>query len=176
MRVLVTAGSRHGSTLEIASALSDVIARPEIETVDQSIDEARTLSSVELTGFDGFVVGSAIFAGRWLESPRRFLERLTPRLRGRPLWLFSSGPLGPPPYPRQVPVDVLPMLTAVSNVRHRVFPGRLDRSLLSQGEDAVVLALRAPEGDFRNWDDVRAWGESIAGQLTQAPSLSSEYS
>jgi menaquinone-dependent protoporphyrinogen oxidase len=49
---------------------------------------------------------------------------------------------------------------------HRVFPGRIDKARLSIGERAMVTAMRAPVGDFRDWDVVRAWAEEIAGQLS----------
>ena len=46
-----------------------------------------------------------------------------------------------------------------------MFPGRLEKKRLSFGERAIVLALRAPEGDFRDWDDIRAWAARIAAGL-----------
>jgi menaquinone-dependent protoporphyrinogen oxidase len=30
----------------------------------------------------------------------------------------------------------------------------------------MVTAMRAPLGDFRDWDGVRAWGAGIAAELT----------
>jgi menaquinone-dependent protoporphyrinogen oxidase len=52
---------------------------------------------------------------------------------------------------------------------HRVFPGRLDRDLLSFGERAMVTAMRAPVGDFRDWGAVAAWADEIAAAVTDAP-------
>jgi hypothetical protein len=46
-----------------------------------------------------------------------------------------------------------------------VFAGRLDKNLLSFGERAMVTAMRAPLGDFRDWDTVRAWAREVRGQL-----------
>lgn len=48
---------------------------------------------------------------------------------------------------------------------HRLFGGRLDKSRLSFAERAVVLAFRAPEGDFRDWAEIEAWAREIAGAL-----------
>jgi hypothetical protein len=50
---------------------------------------------------------------------------------------------------------------------HRVFPGRLEKHLLGIGERAVVTAMRAPVGDFRDWEAVRAWAEEIAEEMTE---------
>jgi menaquinone-dependent protoporphyrinogen oxidase len=40
---------------------------------------------------------------------------------------------------------------------HHVFGGRLDRKHLSLGERAIVGLVRAPDGDYRPWDKIRAW-------------------
>ena len=60
-------------------------------------------------------------------------------------------------------------LEATHAREHRVFAGKLDRSRLGFFEKAVVIALRAPEGDFRDWDEIRDWASSIASSLQQEP-------
>jgi menaquinone-dependent protoporphyrinogen oxidase len=49
---------------------------------------------------------------------------------------------------------------------HEVFAGKLDRAALSHVERLMVRALRAPEGDFRDWDAIRAWAQGVAAQLS----------
>ncbi len=57
-------------------------------------------------------------------------------------------------------------LVAATGAReHRVFAGRLDRHRLGFAERAVTLALRAPEGDFRDWAAIEAWAAEIAETL-----------
>ena len=51
-----------------------------------------------------------------------------------------------------------------------VFFGALDRSKLSFGERMIVKAVRAPDGDYRNWDDVGAWADGIALASCTCPS------
>lgn len=58
-----------------------------------------------------------------------------------------------------------PLVQATKARDHRVFAGKLDKSRLNFGERAIVMALRAPEGDFRDWEDVRTWASSIADSL-----------
>jgi menaquinone-dependent protoporphyrinogen oxidase len=166
--VLVVAGSRHGSTAEIASAVARsldeydaglaAVAMP----VEQRPDPAP---------FDAVVLGSAVYAGHWLEHTREYATAHVDVLRRRPVWLFSSGPIGEPPFPPDEPYDVAPLMHLIGARGHVVFPGRLDTSRLSFGERAMVTAMRAPVGDFRDWDAVRAWGAGIAEELlTAAPS------
>ncbi len=87
------------------------------------------------------------------------------------MWLFSSGPLGTPENlkPEGDPVDVDALIDATDAVEHRVFAGRLDRRLLSLPEKALVVAVRAPEGDFRDWQAVDAFADRIATWLRTQP-------
>ena len=48
---------------------------------------------------------------------------------------------------------------------HRVFAGKLVRKQLSFPERAIVSALRVPEGDFRDWTEIRQWAAQIADAL-----------
>ncbi len=48
---------------------------------------------------------------------------------------------------------------------HVLFSGRLDKKLLNFGERAIVSALKAPEGDFRDWDRIQTWSTGIAEAL-----------
>ena len=86
-------------------------------------------------------------------------------LAGKPVWLFSSGPVGDPPRPEEDPVDIADVLAATKAREHRVFAGRLDKRRLGFGERAIVVALRVREGDFRNWAEIQGWASQIADSL-----------
>jgi menaquinone-dependent protoporphyrinogen oxidase len=162
MRVLVTAASRHGATHEIAEAIARGLARRGVEADAQRAEELATLD-----GYDAFVVGSAVYIGRWLDEARELVEEHHATLVRSPVWLFSSGPLGPPDAlkPEGDPVDVAGLTERLEAVDHRVFAGRLDKQLLSFGEKAVVVAVRAPVGDFRDWDAIDAFAGEIAAHV-----------
>ena len=106
-----------------------------------------------------------MYAGRWREPARDWVGAHAAALRERPVWLFSSGPIGSPPFPPDEAHDVHPLTQLVGARGHQVFAGRLDKDLLSFGERAMVTAMRAPLGDFRDWDAVRAWAAQVAGEL-----------
>jgi len=160
MRVLVTAASKHGSTGEIAGVIAEVLGGRGLETVVTPPEEVD-----DVAAFDAVVLGSAVYAGRWMRSARELVERAADDLAARPVWLFSSGPIGEPPRPEEDPVDVAEIVESTSARDHRVFAGRLERSRLGFGERAVVAALRAPDGDFRDWDEIRGWATAIADEL-----------
>lgn len=160
MRVLVAAASKHGGTWEMAEAIHDQLAAAGFAVTLLDADQVRVIDDV-----DAVVLGSGVYAGRWLAPARDVVDRLGPQLRQRPVWLFSSGPLGDPPLPRDDPADAAPMSEASGARDHRTFGGRLDRSRLGFAERAVVRALRAPEGDDRDWDEIAAWADGIARAL-----------
>jgi menaquinone-dependent protoporphyrinogen oxidase len=62
-----------------------------------------------------------------------------------------------PPKPEEDPVDVADLLAAPEAREHRVVAGKLVRKQLSFPERAIVAALRVPEGDFRDWTEIRTW-------------------
>jgi menaquinone-dependent protoporphyrinogen oxidase len=170
----VTTASKHGSTQEIAAALARYL--PETRAGSRLGMTAIAIpvgNDPDPAPFDAIVLGSAVYAGRWLETARNFAFGHAEVLRGRPVWLLSSGPIGEPPFPPDPPHDAEPIGSMLGVSGHRVFPGRLDKSLLTFGERAMVTAMRAPVGDFRDWELLRAWAEEIAVEVAGAvaPSL-----
>lgn len=161
MTVLVTAASKHGATAGIATALADGLRRRGVAAEVLSPGEVGDLSR-----YDAVVLGSAVYAGHWLGEAKDFVSRLAAELGSRRVWLFSSGPIGEPLKPEEEPVDVADQVQQTGAVEHRIFAGRIDKSVLGFGERALVRALRVPEGDYRDWEAVDAWAESLAADLT----------
>jgi menaquinone-dependent protoporphyrinogen oxidase len=160
IRVLVGFASKYGATEEIASEIASILSGHGIETVLADLE-----NKTDLEGFDGAVIGSAVYAGHWLKPAQDFVQKNREKLGSIPVWLFSSGPIGDPPMPKDDPVDVRSLLEATLARGHRIFPGKLDKKRLSFIERALVGALRAPEGDFRDWAAVREWAEAIANDM-----------
>ncbi len=164
MKVLVTAASKHGSTVEIAAGIEEVLMSAGLDT---SLAAPERVTS--LAGYDAVVLGSAVYAGHWMESAKEFVARNLTALLARPVWLFSSGPIGDPAKPLEVPGDVARILEATQAREHRVFAGRLMRRDLGLGERAVAAIIGAPEGDFRSWTEIEAWALGIARVLQKSP-------
>jgi menaquinone-dependent protoporphyrinogen oxidase len=163
MRVLVTAASRHEATREIADAIAGGLTRRGVSAQARPVDQVTSLD-----GFDAVVVGSAIYMGRWLKSAREFVSEHATGLSAVPVWLFSSGPLGPPDHliPEGESADAEQLIKLVQARGHRVFAGRLERASLGFGERAAAKAVHAPEGDSRDWDAVDAFAGEIAAELS----------
>ena len=162
MPVLVAAASKHGATLEIAHAIARGLSNRRVAA------DARPAEEVDsLDGYDAVVLGSAVYAGRWLKPATELAERHLSDRADLPVWLFSSGPVGSPdPKPEGDPVDIQPLLEATAAREHHVFAGRIDHDRLGFAERALVRALRAPVGDFRDWEAIDEFAAQIATELT----------
>jgi menaquinone-dependent protoporphyrinogen oxidase len=161
MRVLVAVASRHGAAREIAEAVGGTLAEAGI-----AVDVRDADGGPAPEDYDAVVLGSAVYMGRWLGPARDYVDLHADALAARPVWLFSSGPIGDPPKPApDEAVDVAEIVERTGATEHRLFPGRLERKLLGFTERAVVTAFRAPDGDFRDWDEIAAWARSVAADL-----------
>ena len=165
MKVLVAYASKYGSTRGIAERIAE-----RLQAAGQPA-EARPVQGIDdLAGYDAVVVGSAVFAGHWMAEATQFVRRHRAVLADRPVWLFSSGPIGTmaakhePVAPKEIPA----LVQAISAREHRVFFGAWDRANADRGKLRFVERMVArwlPEGDFRDWAAIEGWAASIAGAL-----------
>jgi menaquinone-dependent protoporphyrinogen IX oxidase len=65
--------------------------------------------------------------------------------------------------------EISELVAALDVHEHRVFAGELDRDKLSLIERTTVRAVKVPYGDFRDWDEVRAWADEISDELAARP-------
>jgi menaquinone-dependent protoporphyrinogen oxidase len=160
VKVLVSAASRHGATVEVAATIWAALRAAGHDPFVLTPDEVQRVD-----GYDAAVIGSGVYVGKWLEPAKDLLARHKVALSGMPVWLFSSGPLGDPPKPDEDPVDAAPLVALVGAREHRVFPGMVDKRRLGFGEKALMAAVHAPEGDYRPWEEIEAWAGEIAATL-----------
>ncbi|MDX1689002.1 MAG: flavodoxin domain-containing protein [Candidatus Promineifilaceae bacterium] len=181
MKILIAVASKHGSTREIAEAIGEELRAADHQTDlwDLVEGERAAVDSVvamgaggsegdvyDVASYDAVVAGSAIYMGRWMAEAREFVAEHAEQLQAVPVWLFSSGPLGEE-YPEGMGVpEHLDDLLAQTEARdHMVFVGRLDKSQLNLAERLAVRMVKAPEGDYRDWDAIRDWARGIAAEV-----------
>jgi menaquinone-dependent protoporphyrinogen oxidase len=162
--VLVTYGTRNGSTASIAEIIGSTLRSDGLDADVRSADHVRSVS-----GYDAVILGGALYTGRWHRHARRFARRHGKALRSRLVWLFSSGPLDTSADAKDIP-PVAQAAAAASylNAReHVTFGGRLTEN--AKGFVARAMVRGGRGGDFRNSDRIRAWASSIATRLREHP-------
>ena len=177
MRVLVAYASRHGATQGIAERIAETLRSAGLEA------DVRPAHSIkDLATYDAFVIGSAAYMFHWLKDATQLVRRNRSVLRERPVWLFSSGPVGSEPLNKDgvdqkvaaVPREMPELQELVSARGHRVFFGVYLRDRKPSGLAERFMSLMPameglPEGDFRDWPEIDAWAIEIARELAGVP-------
>lgn len=174
MNVLVAYASRHGSTAGIADRIVGGLRTAGLTSEAQSVDSVRDVGP-----YDAFVVGGAAYMFHWLKPATTFVKRHQVVLAERPVWLFSSGPLGTDLvdengrdiFEASRPKEFEGLQTLIHPRGERVFFGAWDADAPAVGLGERFLRLmpatraNMPAGDFRDWHAIDAWAAEIATEL-----------
>lgn len=163
-RVLVAYGSKHGATAEIAEAIGEALRA---EGHEAEVDAAGAVNDFE--PYEAIVLGSAVYSGRWRRDARALLRQLGRGLGDRPLWVFSSGPVGeqePDPASRwQYPNSVRKACERLGARDAVVFAGRVPLEPGNFIERSMVKNTPEDRRDCRDFEAIAAWARAIAGDL-----------
>jgi menaquinone-dependent protoporphyrinogen oxidase len=159
-------GPPGGGKSTLAEAIADELGKHGHGAVCLPAEQVDGVDS-----YDGVVVGSAVYMKRWRSGARRFLRRHARALALRPLWVFSSGPVGDPARDNPAWAEPGRTMRRVEHLgarQHVVFAGRVPAD--PQGPVARRMAEDTPPEfrDRRDWDTIRAWADGIASQLRAA--------
>jgi len=174
MRVLVAYASRYGATRGIAERIAATLRQHGLEV---TVEPAQLAG--DAAAYDAAVIGSAAYYFHWMKPATKFVRRNADSLASRPVWLFSSGPLGNKAQDAQgrdlcellEPKEIAEFRETIKHRGHRVFFGAMDAAKLGFLH-RLIYKLPAnrdnamfPQGDFRNWPDIDAWAATIAQTL-----------
>lgn len=172
--VLVAHASRHGSTAEIAERIAERLREAGLDAVAMDVDEVEGVAA-----YDAFVIGGAAYMFHWLAPALKFVRRNEELLARRPVWLFSSGPVGDEKVDdegndllevsRPKEFDELHELLAPRE--EKVFFGKWDPDAPPVGFAERMMRFvpagreALPAGDFRDWSAIDAWADGIGVAL-----------
>ncbi len=164
-KILVAFGSKYGATAGIAEKIGEVLRESGF-----SVDIKPADAAGDLNGYDAVILGSGVYAGGWLKTAADLLKKQEKVLATLPVWLFSSGPTGkgdPLELVKdwQFPEMLQPIADRINPRGISLFQGAMDLDKLNFAEKLIIKAMKGPLGDFRNWEAITAWAESIAASL-----------
>jgi menaquinone-dependent protoporphyrinogen oxidase len=167
--VLVAYATKYGATAEIAERIGQALRQAGLQ-----VDVIDAEQAGDPANYNAVVLGSAVYAGSWRKEAAAWLETHEAALAGRPTWLFSSGPTGEGDAVElmkgwRFPEALQPVADRIQPRDIAFFHGEIDTSKLNLGEKLLVKGIKAPTGDFRDWDAIEGWAGGIAQALQPMP-------
>ncbi|MDJ0756280.1 MAG: flavodoxin domain-containing protein [Ardenticatenaceae bacterium] len=173
-QTLIAYATKHGATAEIAEKIGQILNDRGCSVDLMPVDQVRDLSP-----YSSVVLGSAVYIGQWRREAVRFLRANKKALAQKKVWLFASGPTGDiePDETRaefQFPKNLKPVTERIQPQSMVVFHGDLEPDKLNWVESWMIKKVEAPVGDFRDWEAIEAWAQSIANVLLEKTIAQSE--
>lgn len=162
MKVLVAVGSKYGATREVGSAIAEVLREQGFET--DFADACDVANAIRF--YDAAIIGSAVYGGLWRKDASALVRDNAQTLRARDTWLFSVG-MTQVTKPDQPLDEAEELATECGAIEHKRFGGRILFDKLNIGEKALIKAINPPPGDFRDFEEIREWAETVALRLQE---------
>jgi menaquinone-dependent protoporphyrinogen oxidase len=164
-KILVAFASKYGATAEIAEKIGGVLSEAGLVT-----DVVPVVPVEDVSQYSAVILGSAVYVGKWRKEAVKFLKTNEKLLSDRPVWLFSSGPSGEGD-PVQLldgwiyPTALQTSIEIISPREIKVFHGSVNPEQLNFIEKSMINTVKAPVGDFRDWDQIKSWAATIVDIL-----------
>jgi len=162
-RVLVAYASLAGSTGEVAEAIGRVLCAG-----GAAMDVRRVQDVADPSEYRAVVLGSAIRMGRLLPEMVSFVEKNASVLQVMPTAYFvCCGILRDDTQENRDEASgyLDPVRQVVGPVGEGLFAGKIDYGTIAPLEANSLRMLEAPEGDWRDWEAIRAWAGELAPVL-----------
>ncbi|MFC8012809.1 flavodoxin domain-containing protein [Streptomyces cinereoruber] len=156
----------HGSTRSIAAYLAARLADRGIEA------EALPAEAVgDPSGYDVFVVGSAVHDMAWLPQALAFVQANAALLAERDVWLFSVGMPAAlrGPWRGLVAKEESHVIGGLADrlrpCGHCLFSGVIEPEHLTRAGRMKFQAMGLRYGDYRDWPAIDAWAQEISEDI-----------
>jgi menaquinone-dependent protoporphyrinogen oxidase len=158
-RTLVTYASKAGSTAEVAARIGETLAKR-----GAAVDVLPIAKVNDLIPYATVVVGSAIYMGRLMPETKNFVEKNQAALQKKSFSTFIVClTLKDDTAENRTTVAAYlePIRALVKPASEGLFAGVLNPNKLSLLNRLIMMAMKSPEGDFRQWDQITAWAEGV---------------
>lgn len=158
-RVLIAYASKAGSTAETAVRMGETLSRRGC-----SVDVRPVSKVTDLASYQAVVLGSTIRIGSLLPEMMTFVKNNQAALQQKPLSLFimcMTLEKDNEETRKTVSAYLEPVRALVQPASEGLFAGTMIPGKLSLIERLMMKAMKTPVGDFRQWDQINSWTESI---------------
>jgi menaquinone-dependent protoporphyrinogen oxidase len=181
MKILVAYASAHGSTGEVAEFIGRIL-----QTYNVEVDVKDVTSVKRVTGYDAYVLGSAIDGGTWLQTMCQFVDQFSYQLAEKPsaFWINCIRALEPDGYQHALKYYFDHKTLETFNLRSTaVFTGKLKLDAINQQEQWYLAShydgKQPPilnKTDFRDWEAIATWANKLAKDLNLEPTFDTKVS
>lgn len=158
-KVLISYASQCGSTGEVAQAIGQTLC-----AAGAAVDMRRAKDVTDVSAYRAVIVGSAVYMRRLMPEAVTFVETNHTALSQVPVAYFIvCGTLkeNTEENRRQAAAFLDPLRQIVPPVSEALFGGVMDYGKVSLLQQLIVRAMGGGEGDFRDWDAIRAWAAGL---------------
>jgi menaquinone-dependent protoporphyrinogen oxidase len=159
--LLLAYATKHGSTQEVAESIAATLAASGHQVDVRSAADVR-----DLDGYDGVILGGALYMGRWHADAKAFMKRHHEALASLPVAVFAMGPLT---------LEEKDVASARTQLDRALRPYRdvtpVSVAIFGGVVDPAKLRFpfnHMPETDARDWEAIREWAlevETKAGDV-----------
>lgn len=171
-KVLVTYASRSGSTAGVAQAIADTLTEQGI-----AVDVYPMQAVQEISSYSAVIAGSPVQREKWLPEAMQFIEEHQDELSQKPFAVFQvcMALAVNNEQRREEAKDTAstwlePVRQLVHPASEGIFAGVLDLSKIKSlpfqllAQFGILIGFWS-EGDYRDWDAIRQWTNSLVENL-----------
>jgi len=161
-KVLIAYASRAGSTAEVADRIGETLKGLGFDVEVKNVKEVDSIDQ-----YDTIIIGSAVRMFRLLPETIRFANRFKEKLENKTLAYFIvclTMYEDTEKSRAQAQTYLKPLLEIKEPVSIGLFGGKMDYNKLSFIW-RILFKGRVPEGDFRDWDSITDWSNSLSRKL-----------
>jgi menaquinone-dependent protoporphyrinogen oxidase len=162
-KILITYATKAGSTVEIAAVIGESLSKRGFQ-----VDVKPVSENPALDGYQAVLMGSAIRMGSWLPEAVEFVRKNQTTLNQLPTSIFTIHMLnaGDDETSRTArQAYIAPVRELLPSANEVFFRGKMDYQTLSFFDRMIAKAVADPNnppGDFRDWNQIRGWSESLS--------------
>jgi menaquinone-dependent protoporphyrinogen oxidase len=164
-KILVAYATKAGSTAEVAEAIGEELRNMGAEADVRLAKDVKTLKP-----YGAAILGSGIRMGQLLSDATKFVEKNREALSQIPVAYFVVClTMKDDTEESRTTVEAYldPVREMVEPVDIGLFAGVIDYSKLSFTARTMSKAMKVSEGDFRDWQAIRAWARHLHDRLAQ---------
>ncbi len=157
--ILVLYATRTGGTAPVAEAIASTLQSDEL-----NVDVGPVKEVTDIGKYDAVILGSSIRGGNWLPELVDFMKDNLNHLQNMPVAFFTVclTLCEDTQENRETVRHYLdPVRQLVNPVTEGYFAGKMDYARLSLPVRWIVKKMKAPEGDYRDWNKIRQWASDL---------------